>query len=485
MFQQPSEPLSTFNVEELINALPSRLIPDEQHPDEDILNDDYKDFSLNLAEQTEPIEVRNKSIGSIWLSNSIFEADIRFINCSIRQIQIDNVQFKGVFKINGSCTIDSSELLDNEKAVQIKDADFQDTLEFESNKLIESYTFIKEFSIEESELKHLILRETSFKDKMRVKGTDIEEIDLFNTKFFELADFYGCHFKCTVIFNKTDFYNILVLSACTFEKNVLFTYTLLQELTILRNAKFKNGIDLSMALIRGQINTHLLHLKHYRKTKPLPLLEKDFRHGIHTSGIIFHHNQRETYRILKETNQSQSNFVEATKYHSHEHKTLLIEKVSDLGLPIRKWCYIKTRKNAGKKIADSARFDPLFSELTKWTSSFSDLIILLYNWCTNSFGRYWIQGMVTTLLIGLFFFQLSYNAVHPDGCFIFGCEYSLDSFHYEEFFTFLNPAHETRIFTKLDLNDYNKPYYIFEFLGRIFVSIGIYQIIQAFRKFKK
>ena len=61
---------------------------------------------------------------------------------------------------------------------------------------------------------------------------------------------------------------------------------------------------------------------------------------------------------------------------------------------------------------------------------------------------------------------------------------SLEGFYksVKYYFTFLTPTH------KISFMDAEKPktfFYVWNFIGRIFISYGIFQTIQAFRKFKK
>jgi hypothetical protein len=49
------------------------------------------------------------------------------------------------------------------------------------------------------------------------------------------------------------------------------------------------------------------------------------------------------------------------------------------------------------------------------------------------------------------------------------------------FLEFLNPTHK---FDYIQEDGLTTRFYLFDFIGRIFVGYGIYQFIQAFRKYK-
>ncbi|MDO5970791.1 hypothetical protein Q4Q35_13320 [Flavivirga aquimarina] len=50
------------------------------------------------------------------------------------------------------------------------------------------------------------------------------------------------------------------------------------------------------------------------------------------------------------------------------------------------------------------------------------------------------------------------------------------------FFNFIIPTHKTNYMDELKPNNW---FYLWDFIGRALVAFGIYQTIQAFRKYKK
>ena len=64
------------------------------------------------------------------------------------------------------------------------------------------------------------------------------------------------------------------------------------------------------------------------------------------------------------------------------------------------------------------------------------------------------------------------------------CEFDLNVMGYtiKQFINFLNPAHSINYID--ELNPFYGIPYVFDFLGRIAVGYGIYQTVQAFRKFR-
>lgn len=278
-----------------------------------------------------------------------------------------------------------------------------------------------------------------------------------NTKFKDLADFWRSTFQQKTVFYKTDFLGTTVFSATVFEKNVLFTYTLFEKQILFRGTKIREGIDLSTAIITGSVGTFGLSLWDF-KAKNGKLTDEEFETAVSETGDIPIKNKRETFRILKQANIQQNNVIESLPYQALEKKTLLTELLDSLKKP---------------------------NTFKEWWRSFWDLIVLGLNWTSNSFGRAPMQGILFTICVGAIFFYLSITQT---------AKYEMASTlswkiienEIPNFFRFLLPTHgtdylDTEYYLKDKLSNW---YYVWDILGRIFVGFGIYQTIQAFRKFR-
>ena len=87
-------------------------------------------------------------------------------------------------------------------------------------------------------------------------------------------------------------------------------------------------------------------------------------------------------------------------------------------------------------------------------------------------------------MIGLFFFYLSLLVTDK---FVFAFElYPGWKEHVPDFIIFLNPVHKPNYLGEAFLTEFklSNSFYIFDFLGRIFVGYGLYQTAQAFRKYR-
>ncbi|MHB1179197.1 MAG: pentapeptide repeat-containing protein [Daejeonella sp.] len=288
---------------------------------------------------------------------------------------------------------------------------------------------------------------THFKNKVRFFETQFKGIAKFdNTKFGDLADFWKAKFSKKTIFFKCDFLATAVFSVAKFSDNVLFTYSLISTVLIFRDTKFEKGLDLSNAIIIGHINFFNLKLTNYDNISDRDENDEDGHEvDISKTGVITRKNQRETYRIIKNELRSQNSNIDALDYYALESEV-----------------YHKQLKDQWRKKLDT------------W-------LIFELNRRSNKYGQSWSRAIKFTLGFGFLFFY--FTIINTEGYDVglnsTTCEAMSSSFKY--FAEFLLPTHGTAYLKAEIPNVFS---YLFDFLGRIVVSYGIYQTIQAFRRFK-
>ena len=293
----------------------------------------------------------------------------------------------------------------------------------------------------------------TFSKNVRFHGCTFNDVVRFNnTKFIGLADFYYSTFNERTIFFKTDFLDRTVFSATTFNENVLFTYSLIKDHLLLRGATFKKGLDLSLTILSGTVNLFGLKIPDYESVSDI-IDEVDYDKAVCVDGIIPHKNKRETFRILKKELLDQGNAIDALYMASKE-----------------KSAYSKQLKSDRKH------------KIGKWYRRGQNRLILYLGRISNSHGESWTKGVGFTLGIGLVFFYLSiintekyFFTLNP---YDFNWEAIAEGLDY--YFEFLLPTHNSNY---LDILGPEFLFKLWDFLGRIFVSFGIYQTIVAFRKY--
>lgn len=330
-------------------------------------------------------------------------------------------------------------------------------------------------------LDELNLEKCKFQKNVKFWQSTFNNVNFHNTTFNGLADFWSCTFNENVIFYKTDFLGTTVFSAATFNKSVLFTYTSISKVIIFRGTRFENGLDLSQAIISGNISLHDIKIKKFKAVDNTDDNNK-YENYISENGNIPYSNKRETYRILKQAYSKNGNEIDSLKYRKREHNTLFHELLSNMKLAILplniynlsgiKYFKFYVGKLFSRK---SKRLNRLFDLFV----NIQNMIILFLNFISNYFGVSWFTGMLFISSVGSLFFLLSITEI-PEYYFTLNCS-KWETEHFKHFLEFLNPTHK---FDYIQKENLTTKFYIFDFLGRIFVGYGIYQFIQAFRKYK-
>lgn len=284
--------------------------------------------------------------------------------------------------------------------------------------------------------------------KLRIKSCDVYKTNFKNTTFNALVDFYYTTFHENVIFYKTDFLNIVVLSATKFKENLLFTYTLLNDKVIMRSTIFEKGYDFSLAIIKGHLAIFDLHHTYNAYLSKDGLVnEKEYEKAVSYQGVIPTQNKLETYRLLKVEFEKQQNIPESLNFKLFEKKT-----------------YKKVLKNNERSTENS------LDQFTLWLNGIS-----------NVHGTSYLNSLIFVLVVGWIFFYFSLISTDSFEFTPFPRQWEFkEGFKY--FIQFLIPTHKFNYMG--ETIQLTWCFYIFDFLGRLFVGYGIYQFIQAFRKFK-
>lgn len=280
-------------------------------------------------------------------------------------------------------------------------------------------------------------RDKIFENKIRFRLCEFERIYMNNVTFNEYLEFYNCLFFGKAIISKCSFNENVVFTKSTFHSNCLFTYSNFEKLGIFSRAKFhdkhKNptALDLSQAIINGQLIFFDTILGDYKAFK----IDSDsisFDKTISEGDVIPMQNKRETFRIIKHQLLQQNNVIEAEKYDKLEKQTLLYETYKDF------------------KIRNT-----------------SNLVLLFLNKISNNYKTSWLNALIFTLVVS--FISHSILSISESNDFCDGLKFikllnPID-------FSFYSDAHSGKIYTVY-------------FLAKIFIGFGIYQLIQAFRKYR-
>jgi hypothetical protein len=281
------------------------------------------------------------------------------------------------------------------------------------------------------------LDDYEYNEKIKFRLCQFEQFEITNSTFNEYAEFYDCTFLNKVIFAKCSFNKNVVFTKSTFNDNCMFTYSTFEKLGIFSRVRFVNekddptGLDLSQSVINGQLTFFETVLKDF-KAYNIQSTSFNFDKTVVEGDVIPLQNKRETFRIIKHQLLQQNNIIESEKYAKLEKQTLLDEMTKDF---------------KGQNIPN--------------------LLLLLANKLSNNYKTNWFYGLVFTISLA------------------FMCHSILSISDIYKFTDFIN------IFKLINLADFSiyekdisTEFYAVYFIAKIFIGFGIYQTIQAFRKYK-
>ncbi len=361
--------------------------------------------------------------------------------------------------------------------VNFSEANFLGPAYFWQATFSEDVSFMKTTFLDIIEFNHVIFLDkvafisTTFSKSVDFWGATFEKESNFrgcrffkeprftNTKFEDTVIFLEAEFKEDTVFYQTYFKGATIFSQAIFKGHALFIYSVISNALVLQGVTFEQnkGLDLASATITGTVNPFGFSLQGYTTSDKTNLSE--YYKAINTKldsvdgenitiEAIPTHIKRETFRILKEACEKQSNIVESLEFKKLEKETLFKE----------------TLENASKG------FFPFLKALP-------NLLVLSLNAISNWFGSSYFLAFFFTIGVGLLFFNLSLlYTIKLNYAFSFNIEHGV-----KDFLSFMNPTHGFD-YIGLAENNLTTGFYVFDFLGRIFVGYGIYQFIRAFRK---
>lgn len=292
--------------------------------------------------------------------------------------------------------------------------------------------------------------------------------DFWKANFLIVADFQGAEFLKTVDFtglNKDVKRTQRQLLELQHEFNSFFS----KEITVNKECKFE--INLCQAKIEDtahfdEVYVGSLNLESFRVRVQLTL-----------NKIKVKNANRETFRILKDQLLKQNNRIEALKYYKREMNEQL------LGCLYSLFPFTLNEQNSERvlNVKENMFSVKLLSDvsLKEVVGNFFEVIALMLHRISNSHGTSWGRGLLFFLLSTLFFYTLFMRSLEGES------DMSLrviDVFFYQ-YWHFINPTHKFNFL----IPGFKLGYYslFIDFLGRIFSSYGIYQVVQAFRKYGK
>lgn len=366
----------------------------------------------------------------IYISNSVFK------NGDLRIEKISHVNGRFVFRDNNVLRRDSemyhNSIFDNSTLTfaTFSNNKFENSVSFKKTTFINNYHYDEIKNITEPNLYNPFFQYNVF-----------ENVDFSGSNFIGFSQFISCIFKRTANFNffKTSKKSLLLFSDCEFNGTTHFSDCETDSTSFLKCnfdkiTTFNDSIFNKLFFIKVKFDKiaffdHLT-INSVEKKEFLKSESKELN------------NWKVTLRTIKQELQKAENRIDFNRFRAYE-------------------------------------LAAHYKELT-WKDHFVDKSILCATkWSTN-FGNSWRRALRFTLLIGFVFYILFFISENYN--------YSFDINHHERFTSglfrfflvtdFFNPLETDRVYLTNPIS-----WNIF-ILGKIFIAYGIYEMIQAFRKFK-
>jgi hypothetical protein len=278
--------------------------------------------------------------------------------------------------------------------------------------------------------------EKVFEEKIGFYKCDLLSLSSDNSTFSKLFEMYNCEINGDFNFRKVNFRDNVVFTKSKFRLNFILYYTTFYKLAIFSRAVFKNNkgyipFDISQCIIKQDLIFFGTDIGNYKATFV------DFNSQYYDKAMEGHYtpqqNKRETFRIIKQQLVQQDNLIEAEKYAK-------LEKLSY-------WQELWKTRNFWK---------------------FSSFVSLLLNLISNYYKTSWLVALafisVSAMLFDLWIGSVSTVYLNTNN----------------SLFKLINPT-DISFYEKFENNGYAYRIYL---TGKIVIGYGIYQFIQAFRKFR-
>lgn len=399
-----------------------------------IINTKALEISLHNCKFNKGIEIKSES-ASITISSCKIRHGIKVISENKIELNIYNITISDTIDLSdlklGKSKFQSVTCIEGATTFSLKKTVFLETINFLDSKLLNSNFSGCEF-----------LGEVQFK----------------NILFDSSKAFPPRNFEKIIFHNKVTFIDISFINSVSFENSVFKNYSFFTRLNNnidITKASFKEATFEKKVYFYKSNFTELsfaeCRFEDFVSFKELQAGNLDVGNAYFLNGAHFLNSNisgdRETYRTIKSEFLKINNHVEAAYYKSKE----LTAYEKELG-----------------------------------NSSYSELILLFFNRISNQHGLRWDRSVLFTILIAIVFFilyllSLTKTPMHW-GWADSGSFYAESQITLQYFIRFFIITHDL---------DFMKDYqptalsFVIDFFGKVFIGYGIYQTIQAFRKYGK
>lgn len=397
--------------------------------------------------------VNKYGTAQIDFSESIFTERVSFIvDVSGVKINCSKATFENGFEVHSKFPI---ELVCSEATLQgkveIEDCKFNN-LDFEKTRNGKKYctlqankSVIKECNFNDSTLGEVYFENAIFEGNAKFDRCNFAMFNCSSAKFKSSLLLNNAEFYLSVQFNGAKFENTLI--APNLNKDDTKCWADFSGCTFISNTYFDFGNWDSFICTRSTFVSPVSF--HLTKIRYVDFIGTFFQSNVDFSNTNYPESTTETFRIIK----------------------------SEL---------LKAQDRAGYLYYQSKELNQYEKTTVEWNKRPLEYFMLLLNRISTNHGVDWGRGVFFSLSVMIFFYVV-YIITLPDRGFSWG--YTdwgsfLEATDYvvKNFFIFIAIFRDSSFIEGTSPNAFS---YFIDFIGRIFIGYGIYQTIQAFRKYGK
>jgi len=417
------------------------------------LGSQYLTITNSIFTKDVSIVIKTYGTAGIDFSGSIFKERISFIvDVSGVKINCSKATFENGFEIKSKNSIElicSEATLQGE--VEIEDCKFTN-LDFEKAQngktfctLYANKSIIKKSNFNDSTLGEVYFSKAIFEEDAKFDRCNFAMFNCSEAKFKSSLFLNNAEFYSSVQFNGAKFENTLVapnlnklgtacwadFSGCTFMSNTYFDFGNWDSFTCTRST-FVSPVSF-----------------HLTKIRYVDFIGTFFQSNVDFSNTNYPESTTETFRIIK----------------------------SEL---------LKAQDRAGYLYYQSKELNQYEKTAVEWNKRPLEYFMLLLNRISTNHGIDWGRGVLFSLSVMVFFYTIyiislpnrGFSWGYTDwGSFLEATDYVV-----KNFFVFIAIFRDSSFIEGTSPNSFS---YFIDFIGRIFIGYGIYQTIQAFRKYGK
>ena len=413
----------------------------------------------------------------VIFNNSVFEKGVSFNNVHFKE----EVDFTETI-FTGKVTFEWAKF---SNSAYFTRSTFVSTVDFSNSH------FLQRVEFSDSKFKNkTIFDNVVFDDDALFEAVVICKSVYFNSAHFNGSVFFSkSRFHGSVRFIEADFADFVYFSESIFHRNADFRMVKVSDKIFFNDTQFKGKTDFRSSELlgncffnyikvidEGEIDFWLTRFGEYVEFIGSSIKKSSFR------GVIFQDVANFTDCHLQETNFDGALFKEFGTFRKCK-----IDKANRETYRIVKHEQLKLSNKIDALISHKMEMKEYWRELwdKKSTNNFPERVILFLNQYSNDYGLSWIRGISFTFMAAILFFipYILWGLNEPyyqwgwDGWSAF---WEVSGITVKSYVEFLYAAHKFNFMEQYQPNGFG---YVLDMAGRVFITYGYYQTIQAFRKY--